>query len=150
MGNLLDLINSEIKSAMLSKNTLKRDCLRMVVSEIKNQTVNAGKPVTEEICTNVLRKSVKTHNDSIEQFEKAGRADLVEKEREELSIIESFLPKMLDENDTKIVVQSTINALGMEPVKKNFGKIMKEISNSPRSAQIDKKIVSKILNEILN
>ena len=108
MENLLDSINSEIKSAMLSKDNLKRDCLRTIVSEIKNQTVNAGKPLTDDICMKVLQKSVKSHNDSIQQFESAGRSELVEKEKKELEIIESFLPKMFDEESTKTAINSII------------------------------------------
>jgi len=150
MENLLDSINSEIKSAMLSKDNIKRDCLRTIVSEIKNQTVNAGKPLTDDICMKVLQKSVKSHNDSIQQFESAGRSELVEKEKKELEIIETFLPKMFDEESTKTTINSIIGRKSLEKTKKNFGNIMKEISNSPWSAQIDRRLASKYLNSILN
>lgn len=83
---------NDIKDAMFEKNSVKRDCLRGIVSEIKNQTVNAGKPLTEEICLNVIKKSVKQHIDSIESFKLGKREDLALKEMEELSYIKKFMP----------------------------------------------------------
>ena len=62
---IYDDIQLEIKAAMLAHDNIKRDCLRIIVSEVKNQTVNAGKPLTEDIVVKVLQKSVKMHNDSI-------------------------------------------------------------------------------------
>ena len=147
---MLDLILAEIKSAMLSKDNVKRDCLRTVVSDIKNQTVNAGKPVTDEICLSVLRKSVKTHTDSIEQFEKAGRKELADKERAELAVIESFLPKMMDEKSTEKFIRSLVSSLGIEPSRKNFGMVMKEVSKCAESPYLDRKVVSKLLQSVLS
>ena len=63
---LYDKIQAEIKAAMIAKDNVKRDCLRTIIAEIKNLTVNEGKPITDKVCMQVLQKSVKTHNDSIE------------------------------------------------------------------------------------
>lgn len=90
-------IQDDIKEAMKSQDNLKRDCLRSVVSEVKNLTVNSGKPITDEACMFVLKKSVKTHNDSISQFKAARRTDLLEKEQKELDILKSYLPEMLSD-----------------------------------------------------
>ena len=129
---------------------LKRDCLRFVISEIKNMTVNANpqnqKEITDEICLSVLRRSEKTHGDSIEQFSSAGRVDLADKENLELSVIESFLPKMMSEDETKAALEKYILENGIEPLKKNIGVVMKGISSI---AGVDKRVASRILSSIL-
>ena len=101
---LYDEIQAEIKSAMIAKDNVKRDCLRTIVSDIKNLTVNAGKPITDNVCMQVLQKSVKTHNDSIEQFKNANRLDLVEKETIELQYISKWIPKTMSEDETRNVL----------------------------------------------
>jgi uncharacterized protein YqeY len=135
-------IQSEIKNAMLNKDNVKRDCLRSIVSEIKNQTVNAGKEITEDIVLKVIQKSVKQHKDSIESFKAGGREDLAEKEFEELKHIEVYLPKMLSEDETKTIIENILQ--NVEATKKNMGLIMKQLPS-----EVDKKIASKILNSIL-
>jgi len=140
---LYDDIMAEIKNAMLDKNVVKRDCLRSIVSEIKNQTVNAGKEMTDEICIKVIQKSAKQHNDSIENFKSGNREDLALKEAEELRYIESFLPKMLSEEETRKLIEDIANS-GVELVKKNFGIFMKKLASN-----VDKKTASIILNSMV-
>ena len=135
-------IQSEIKSAMLNKDNVKRDCLRSIVSEIKNQTVNAGKEITEDIVLKCIQKSVKQHKDSIESFKAGGRDDLAEKELEELKHIEVYLPKMLSEDETKTIIENIL--MNVEATKKNMGIIMKQLPN-----EVDKKIASKLLTKML-
>jgi uncharacterized protein YqeY len=150
-SNIFENINSEIKSAMLSGDNLKRDCLRIIVSDIKNRTVNLGKPITDDECIKALQRSAKTHKDSIEQFNSAGRSELSEKEGKELEIIESFLPKMLDEAATCHHIAVMAAVLGIEITKKNFGLIMKEISNLPAdvASKIDRKVASKVVQRMI-
>ena len=97
MSSTYDKLIKDIKEAMLDHNNVKRDCLRSIVSEIKNQSINAGKELTDVVCINVLKKAVKQHNDSIESFKIGKREDLALKEMEELKYIECYLPKMLSE-----------------------------------------------------
>jgi uncharacterized protein YqeY len=139
---LYDILTGDIKEAMISKNTVKRDCLRSVVSEIKNQTVNAGKELTEDICLKVIQKSVKQHIDSIGQFKAGNRDDLVQKETEELSYLKKYLPDLLDESQTKVIIENLLRTI--EPIKKNMGAIMKQLPKN-----VDKKIASVILNNVL-
>jgi uncharacterized protein YqeY len=135
-------IQSEIKNAMRDYNNVKRDCLRSLVSDIKNQTVNAGKEITEDIVLKCIQKSVKQHKDSIESFKAGGREDLALKEAEELSYIEGYLPKMLDEAETKAVIENIL--MSVEATKKNMGLIMKQLPKD-----VDRKIASKILSSLL-
>lgn len=144
MSEIFNDIQGKIKVAMFKNDNFTRDCLRMIVSEIKNQTVNANpqKEITDDICLKILQKSAKTHKDSIEQFKSAGRVELVEKEEEELKIIESFLPKMLSEDETKNIIENIL--MNVEASKKNMGIIMKQLPN-----EVDKKIASKLLAKML-
>jgi uncharacterized protein YqeY len=144
MSEIFNDIQRKIKVAMFKNDSFTRDCLRMIVSEIKNQTVNANpqKEITDDICLKILQKSAKTHKDSIEQFKSAGRVELAEKEEEELKIIESFLPKMLSEDETKTIIENILT--NVEATKKNMGIIMKQLPN-----EVDKKIASKLLAKML-
>jgi len=139
---LYEKIQDGIKQAMKDGDTVKRDCLRAVVSEIKNQTVNAGKELTEEIVVKCLQKSVKQHQDSIEQFQSAGRRELAEKEIRELGYIQQYLPKMLSENETKDIVDTILQTV--EATKKNMGLVMKQL---PKEA--DRKVAAQYLNQVL-
>ena len=146
---LFDTIQKDIKTAMFEKNNVKRDCLRAIISEIKNQTVNAGKEITEDICLKVLQKSVKQHNDSIESFKLGKREDLALKEMEELSYLEIYLPKMLSEENIQTIILKIISDNKIEEVKKNMGQIMKFLNQHPDSKLIDRKIASHYLNVLL-
>lgn len=140
--SIFETLTNDIKAAMLAKNTIKRDCLRSIVSEIKNQTVNAGKEITDEICLKVIQKSVKQHNDSIDNFKSGNREDLALKEAEELSYIKGYLPKMLDEAETRLVIENIL--MKTEATKKNMGIIMKQLPKD-----VDRKIASRILSSLL-
>ena len=140
--SIYDKIMSDIKTAMFDKNTVKRDCLRAIISEIKNKTVNAGKEITDAVCLSVIKSSAKQHEDSIESFKAGHREDLDMKESEELTYISEYLPKMMSEADLRIVLNQILETV--EPVKKNIGMIMKSL---PSNA--DRGMASKILAGIL-
>ena len=147
--DMFSAISNAVKDAMKSGNALKRDCLRSVLAEIKNETVNAGKRISDEVCMEVLKKAVKSHNDSISQFKDAGRIDLLEKEEAELKVLEEFLPKMLSEEAVQTIVLKVIADNKIEEVKKSFGQVMKLLNSHPESSQIDRKYVSQYLMGIL-
>ena len=147
--DMFSAISNAVKDAMKSGNALKRDCLRSVLAEIKNETVNAGKSISDEVCMKVLKKAVKSHNDSISQFKDAGRIDLLEKEEAELKVLEEFLPKMLSEEAVQTIVLKVIADNKIEEVKKSFGQVMKLLNSHPECSQIDRKYVSQYLMGIL-
>lgn len=139
---LYEKIQADIKDAMIDKNTVKRDCLRALLSEIKNQTINAGKEITEDIVLKCIQKSVKQHNDSIEQFKAANRDDLAIKEMEEKNYLEVYLPKMLNENETFDAIATILQTIA--PAKKNIGTIMRLLPK-----EVDRGLASKLLKGIL-
>jgi hypothetical protein len=145
---IYDDIIEQMKSAMREKNDSKRDCLRGIVSEVKNRTVNASpqKEITDEIVLQVINKSVKQHQDSIAQFTTAGRTDLVTKEQAEVDVLKVFLPKTLSEDEIMAAIEDFIAKNNVQKTKRNMGVIMKGIAQIPG---MDKGIASKYLNGVL-
>ena len=145
---IYDDIMEQMKSAMKEKNDTKRDCLRGIISEVKNRTLNASpqKEITDEIVLQVINKSVKQHQDSISQFASAGRNDLVSREQAEVDVLKAFLPKMLSEDEIKAVVEDFIEKNNIQRIKRNMGTIMKGVSQIPG---MDKGLASKYLNGVL-
>ena len=143
-----DRIQETIKNAMKSGNTSTRDTLRLVVSDIKNKTVNEGKEITEEIVISCLKKSAKQLEESMESAKMASRPDLEEKARSELADISLFLPPMIPENMLEGVVKEIMakkeTELGHPLGKKDFGLMMKSLPSN-----CDKKACSKILQGLL-
>ena len=131
MGNMYDKIVEDMKQAMKDGDASKRDCLRMVISDIKNMTVNEGKEITDDACMKVLRRQEKMHADSVQQFKAAGREDLVQKEEQELSVIRAYLPASLSPEDTAAAVEKVIADNGFEKSKKSMGQIMKALAGIP-------------------
>ena len=129
---LFEKLQEEIKKAMIAHDDAKRNCLRGLMSEIKNKTVNEGKPVTDDAVGACAAKAAKMRRESIAQFETAGRTDLAEKEKAELECLSMFVPTTLSEDDTRKLVDDAI-AAGAG----NIGAIMKAL---PKNA--DRKFAS--------
>jgi len=144
---LYDQIQSDIKTAMLAKDVVKRDCLRALMSDIKNQTINAGKPVTSEACIKAVQKAVKSHQDSISQFDAAGRTDLSSKEKAELEVLKTYLPKQMTQEEMEAAIQKALQDAGIEKVKKNMGQAMKTLA--PFRGSMDMSAASKYLASVL-
>ena len=148
MSETYERIQENIKNAMKSGNTSTRDTLRMVVSDIKNKTVNEGKEITEEVVVSCLKKFAKQEEDAIASAKTANRNDLVDKATLELSIVSEFLPKMLSEDEQRSICQKLVEnampAYGVEPNMKNFGLLMKNVPSN-----CDKGFCSKVLRDLL-
>src|SRR6185503_4543197 len=106
-------IEADIKDAMRAGDQLTRDTLRMVLSAMKYQRIEAQAELDEKAELAVLQTCVKTRKDSVEQYEKAGRADLASKERREIEIIQRYLPRQMGEAETRALVVKTVAELGI-------------------------------------
>ncbi len=137
----------DLKQAMLAKNELVRDVLRLILAEFKRLELQEGKTITPEIEQDVLLKAVKTRQQSIDEFTKAGRSELAEKEKAEQAIVQSYLPKALSEEETRAIIQSTIAELKITS-KKDIGMLMKPLM-AKYKGQIDGKAVQRIAGELL-
>lgn len=146
-NDMYSKLAEDMKQAMKDGDASKRDCLRMVVSDIKNITVNEGKEITDEACMSVLRRQAKMHEDSIAQFKAAGRDGLVEREEAELSVIRAYLPASLSPEDTAAAVEKVIADNGFEKSKKSMGQIMKALAGIPG---VDRRIAAAYLSKELH
>ncbi|MFI5303831.1 MAG: GatB/YqeY domain-containing protein [Nitrospiria bacterium] len=143
-------LNEEMKEAMKKGDSLKLSVIRMLRSAIKNREIDRGKGVTlnDNEVTEVIVSAVKQRHDSIEQFAKGMRDDLVAQEKKELEILNSFLPSPLSESEVKSLIQKVIletQAAGM----KDMGKVMKALMPQVLG-RADNSIVSKIVKESLS
>ena len=124
---LRDDINNAVKEAMKAKDERKVSTLRMVNSTIKNADIEArgqGKPpLSDGDLLSVLQKMIKQRQEAVELYDKGGRAELANQEREEIAIITAYLPKQMSEDDVKKAISAVIaetNAAGI----KDMGKVI--------------------------
>lgn len=132
--NLYETIGSDLKEAMKSGDTLKRDTLRLLQSAVKNMAIEKRKPATE--CTDaevedVVRRLVKQRKDSIEQYNAGGRADLADKEADESRLLEVYLPQAMLESELATLVETTLTESGMTAKTQTgqaMGVVMKRVA----------------------
>ncbi len=144
--SLKDTINNDIKSAMLKKETLRLETLRMVKAKLLEKEVEkrvTPEGMTDEDEMQVLLSSAKMRKESIEEFDKAGRKDLADKERSELEIIQEYLPKQMSREDIVKLVDELAAKLGVQG-QKDFGKLMGAAMKDLRG-KADGKIVQEIV-----
>ena len=144
---LFEEIQANLKDAMRSGDSVTRDTLRMVIAAIKNQRIENGKELNEEETLAVLSKQVKTRQESLEQYEKAGREDLASKERAEMEVLRGYLPDELSEERTKEIVQAKISELGIQS-KKDLGQLMKAVLGEYKG-RVNGKLVQKLASELI-
>jgi uncharacterized protein YqeY len=123
---LQEQLREDLKAAMRAGETKKRDVIRFLESAVKNVAIEKRKPVTEltdEEVQEVIKRSVKQRKDSIEQFIAGGREDLATKEREEVEILQAYLPQMLDESVVRELVAQALAESGVTDMS-GFGKAM--------------------------
>lgn len=145
---LKETVMADVKSAMIAKETLKLETLRFLQAALKNREIDLRpNPMSDEEALGVLKKLVKQRKESIEQFQTAGRADLVEKEQKELGFLEGYLPAQLGRDQISAIVADVIKAVGATSVK-DMGKVMKEVQ-ARTSGSADNKVVSEVIREKL-
>ncbi len=145
--SILEQIDSELITAMKAKDEMKTSLFRGVKAAIKNKEIETQKPLDDNGILEVLAKEAKKRKESAIAFEQGGRADLADKEKAELAIIEKFLPAQLGEDEIRKVTQETITA--MSATLADMGKVIGAVV-SKLKGQADGSIVSKIVKEELN
>ena len=124
--DLVKKLDEEIISAMKEKNTIKLNTLRGVKAAMKQQNIDSKKEINDELLIDVVSKEIKTRNESIKEFEKGNRTDLIEKTQEEINYLNDYLPEQLsDEELNKIIdeVFTKVNPTGMSDMGKVMGKV---------------------------
>jgi uncharacterized protein len=122
-------IDSDLKDAMRAKDAVKLGVLRMLKSAMKNAAIEKGGAAAElddAEATQVIRKQVKQRQDSIESFEKGGRAELASKEQEELAILNTYLPQAMSSDELAAAVRDAIAEVGATS-RAQMGAVMKAL-----------------------
>ncbi len=143
-SSIFETILADIKEAMKSKNNETLVTLRTLHSEIKNIEINTRKEITDEDVASVIAKGIKQRQDAAEQFEKAGRNDLVNKEQNQIALYAKYQPKQLDRSEIEELVTNIIAETGAD-TKKDIGVVMKNLMPLVKG-KADGKLVSEIVN----
>lgn len=141
---MTDQIDELFKKAMSDKDEVSLSVARLLKSALKNAEIEKRGELSDDDVLAVLEKQAKQRRDSIEQYKKGGRPELAEKEKQELAIIEKFLPEKLDENEVRKVVKEKVAAIPEAQFGQVMGAVMSELKG-----KADGGTVSKILKEEL-
>ncbi|MET0620802.1 MAG: GatB/YqeY domain-containing protein [Thermoanaerobaculia bacterium] len=131
-------IEAELKSAMKAGDKPRVATLRLLLAALKNEKIQAGRALTADEFEAVLRRAVKQRRDSIEQYARGGRQDLVDAESHELTIIEEYLPKGMSDAEIEDTLRSIIRDKGFS-TSKDVGLAMKELMSAHKGRADGKK-----------
>ena len=126
----------------------KSATLRTLLAKLKDKQINSGKELDENEGLSVIKMLVKQRKESSEMYKKASRMDLADQENLELTILEYYLPKMMSENETRILVKGIIDKTGSKDIG-DLGKLMPLIMKQGNGL-IDGKLANSILRELLS
>ena len=145
---LEEKIFNDYKEAMRNKDIIKSSLLSFLRSEMINTAfAKKKKNLDDNEVIAALRKQVNAHQDSIEQFQKGNRLDLVDKETKELEILKSYLPKEIPLNELKAIIEEAVSFTQATSLK-DMGKVMKEV-NAKVAGRAEAKAVSDLVKERL-
>src|ERR687884_1731849 len=122
--SLKERIVSDMTAAMKSRDAARTSTLRMVKAAVMNREIEKGGELTDEEMTKALQSLVKQRRDSVEQYEKAGRQELAEKERAEIGVIEEYLPQAASREEIERAVEEAVAETGASSMKE-MGAVMK-------------------------
>lgn len=145
--SLKEQLTADMKEAMKAKETLRLGVIRMVRGAVKQQEIDGKKELTEDDVVAVISKELKMRRDSLEEFKKANRADLVEKTQAEIDVLLPYLPAQLSEDEIKAIVQEAIDKTGAASAK-DMGKVMGAIMPKVKG-KADGKMVNTIVKAML-
>ena len=146
--SLRDRLDADLKEAMKAKDAVRRETIRGARGAIKNKEIEVGEPLDDEGIVRVLRTLVKQRSDAIEQYQAAGRQELVEKEGAEKAVLESYLPAAPDAAEIERVVAEVIADVGAAGPR-DMGKVMKPALER-LGAAADGKLVSQAVKKQLS
>lgn len=144
---LSERINNDLKEAMKSKDSFRLSVIRMVKGAMQLAKPNPREELTDDDVITVISKQIKMRNDSIKEFEAAGRSDLVEQNKKEIEILNTYMPKQLSEEELTEIIDKVFEEV--KPTsQKDVGLIMKNISPLVKG-KADMSLVNKLVKERL-
>ena len=142
--SLHDRLSDDLKQAMKSRDQLRTDVIRMIKAAVLNKELELKKSLDDAEMSRVMTTLVKQWKEAVEQYQKAQREDLAGKELQEISIIESYLPKPLSQEEIQQVVETVIRETSATTIKE-MGAVMKAVMARLAGQQVDGKLVSELV-----
>lgn len=143
--NLLEKIDSDLKTAMKSGDTVRIETLKMIKSDIAYEKGKTGKDLTDEQLIEIVSRSAKRRRESIKEFQKGNRQDLVDNETKQLAVVEEYLPQQMSEEEIDKYISDKLAAIGTV-TQKDAGKVMGEIMKELKG-KVDGSVVKTILSK---
>jgi uncharacterized protein YqeY len=145
---IVEDVNRAITEAMKAKDQQRLVALRMLKTALMNREIERGRALDENESRQVVSSLVKQRRDSIDQFTKGGRQDLVDKETAEIGILETYLPPPVDSGDLERVVDVAIASTGASSAK-DMGRVMKAVMAELAGKTVDGKLVNELVRRKL-
>ena len=146
--SLVEQINEDVKTAMKNQDKEKLNVIRMVKSALQMAKINLKHDLSDEEAIDVIEKQIKMRNDSIEEFSRAGREDLVAQYTSEIDILKTYMPEQLSKEDVERIINDAFNEV--KPTsQKQMGLIMKTVTPKVKG-RYDMKEISNIIKEKLS
>ena len=142
--SLSEQIVSDLTAAMKAQDAQRTSTLRMVKAAMMNRKIEQGSELSDDDVQKLLRSLVKQRRDSIEQYEKAGRQELAEKEAAEITVIETYLPQAASTDEIEAAVRAAITEIGATSMK-DMGKVMKSVQAALAGKNADGRTISEIV-----
>ena len=147
--SLTKQIVADLTTAMKAQDANRTSTLRMVKAAMMNRQIEKGSELDDDDMQKLLRSLVKQRRDSIEQYEKAGRQELVDKEKAEIEVIETYLPQAASQEEIEQAVVAAIAETGASSMR-DMGKVMKAVQAALAGKNADGKLVSEVVKSKLN
>jgi uncharacterized protein YqeY len=147
--SLHDRLSEDLKTAMKAKDQLRMDVIRMMKAAIMNKQIELKKDLDDADLTRVMTALVKQRKESVEQFRKANRTDLADKETKEIAIIETYLPTAISAEELQRLVAAVIAETGAAGLK-DMGNVMKAVMARLAGQPVDGKQVSDLVRAKLS
>lgn len=146
--SLLATLNADMKQAMKAKDKETLQVIRMLKAALQKEQIDAGRDLYDEEELTVLSREMKQRRDSLAEFEKAGRDDLIADVKKEIAIVEKYLPAQLSESEIRDIVKAAIEKTGATSPKE-FGKVMGAVMPQVKG-KADGNQVNAVVKELLN
>ncbi|SNZ11008.1 hypothetical protein SAMN05421503_1927 [Terribacillus aidingensis] len=147
--SLTERLNQDMKTAMKARDKETLSVIRMVKASLQNEAIRTGNDtLSEDEELTVLSREVKQRKDSLQEFQEAGRDDLVQKQEAELQVLKGYMPEQLSEEELEDVIKQTIAEVGATS-KKDMGSVMSAVMPKVKG-KTDGSLVNKIVNKHLS
>ena len=146
--SLLERLNNDMKQAMKNKEKDKLSVIRMLKASIQNEALKLRQELTDDEELTVLSRELKQRKDSLQEFENAGRSDLVDKVRTELVYVEAYMPEQLSEEEISKIVKQTIEEVNATS-KADMGRVMGALMPKVKG-KADGSLVNKLVQQHLS